>query len=209
MTQVKSWILGLAALSLLGVDALAESFRVTAVFGRVDGPLAALVESPAGTFRVVRAGAEVGGGTVTEVVRLGIRLERDGQVTLVRLSGVATVEHSNGAPGGTTAVKMPRRQQAVADLTRAERTLGNDPDQARSAVASALHLPEGAIVTAVNDEPVRSPGQALREVYTALEREEIPSLTIEGVDDGFDRVYVIPADAGMSADPEQALEVAD
>lgn len=207
MMQLKRCLIAVAILSFLGPNVWAEAFRVTGIFGQANGPFAALVESPAGSYHVVRAGAKVGGGRVVEVVRSGIRFERDGKVILVRLSGVAPEGQAEGA-GATVSVEVPGRRQAAAELRRVERSLGNDAEDAQSAVATALRLPQGAIVTAVNEEPTASPQEVLRQVYTALEREAIPALTLEGVD-GITRVYVIPADAGAPADSEHSPENAD
>lgn len=186
---------------LLSGPAGAESFRVTGVFGTA-GDLAAMIESAAG-YRIVREGDGLDGGSVVEVLPQGIRLARDGEVTLIPLSGVEG-QNSAGA-AETTKIDLPPRRQAVAELRRVARTLSGNGEQDWPQVARALKLPEGSVLTEVDRQPVEGPKEALQQVHEALARGEIPSITIDGPEQEM-RVYVIPQDAGVSTETEGAAE---
>jgi len=193
------WLICLLTLTFGCVSASAEAFRVTGVFGR-PGALAAMVETEAG-YSIVRADDQLAGGRVAEVVPEGIRLERAGAVKLVRLSGADGPGGGAGTPEKTITAEMPPRGQALEELGRVERAMSGDQSQDWAAAASALQLPEGVVITRVNEESVRDAKDALRQVREALEREEIPGLTVDGAEGRF-RVYVTPADAGMPLEPE-------
>lgn len=181
-------------LTLLVGTASAAEFRVSGVFGRTDGPLAALVETAEGRSRIVRAGDELAGGRIVEVRPEGVLYRIDQEERLVRLRGGTAPRESAGE--GAETRNLPPRREAAAEIARAETRLSGDAEQDRRLVAETLGLPRGARVAEIDRRAVADAGEVLRRVRQALEEGSIPALGIEG-GKGPDYVYLIPADAGQ------------
>jgi hypothetical protein len=206
--------LTLASVALLFTSiALAgeNSYRLAGSIVTADqGTRLALVETADGTQRLLREGDSIDGGLITEITRDRVFLQFGDQVLILKLEGtdeppiVAPAEYAR--EDYPVSEPIPPVDAHVLNAISILIASSNEEDSEKtvSEVLRLLGLPAQARVSAVNDQGVDSPAEALREIAAQVDARPKDGTGLSMVIslaaiEGNRRVYVL-ADAAGHAD---------
>ena len=212
MRRFRKPVVGLIALLGFSISFAAdESYRLAGSILTDDhGITLALVEKPDGTQQLLREGDSIDGGTVVEITSKTVRLQFDSEELVLKLAGSDNQEavmsmqyrQEDYADSESKSVGL----EALAEISRlAESTETTESRKRASQVLSHLDLPADALITAVNDQPVESPDEALQKIAANIDAnpDQVAgflfriSIVASG---GNKRVYVFADESGQIGD---------
>lgn len=177
MTNYAAVFLSVTLFAAAAAGGAESDFRLAGILTLEDGRAIALIESPDGEQKWFREGESISDGSVTVITARSVTLEVGNQTIELRLAGSSGENQGivlgDALPDPSEAASNPVHPDNLLDVKRlAADSSERKPEELAMQTLAYLSLPPHLSITAVNDQPVDDPKEALRMMADNIGEEE-------------------------------------